>query len=320
VLTPSAALRRISAFMVNRSTRRAHPVTKGGPRFRRELALKLKALREARGADMTPQKVAEVLGCHTSKVYRFENPSPTKGSVIKIADLKILQRVYRIDEPTMTVLTNLVNTLNRRGRWDGFRGRVPGWFREFLKLERDASEIREHSDNLMPGLLQCEAYIRGVYEAVRPPLASAEIDDHVQARLERQQLLRGEDGPTFRAIIGQAALSKVVGGERSAEVTSLQLRHLIEIAALPRVDLRIVPFANGIYTGMATSFVTLRFDDDPSDDVVYLEDYTDASYLDEPAQVESYARLWDHAQAVALGREQSQAFLEELAKGHVSGT
>jgi hypothetical protein len=60
-------------------------------------------------------------------------------------------------------------------------------------------------------------------------------------------------------------------------------------------------------------FTMLGFGEGGSD-VVYVEDFTDASYLDRPDAVRAYNRLWSRLQAAALGPAESRRMILRLAK------
>jgi hypothetical protein len=65
------------------------------------------------------------------------------------------------------------------------------WFRDRVKVERSAAEIREYESYQIPGLLQTEDYARAVISAARPMLADDVIERAVALRMTRWQRLSG---------------------------------------------------------------------------------------------------------------------------------
>ncbi|MEV4826929.1 Scr1 family TA system antitoxin-like transcriptional regulator [Micromonospora sp. NPDC049257] len=55
--------------------------------------------------------------------------------------------------------------------------------------------------------------------------------------------------------------------------------------------------------------ITLRFGQEVASDVVYLETFTDADYLDSPEALRAYNRLWGRLQAAALGPAESRRLM-----------
>ena len=55
----------------------------------------------------------------------------------------------------------------------------------------------------------------------------------------------------------------------------------------------VLPFAVGAHAAMAGAFRVLEFDDPEDPDVVYLESHVGALYLEEPAEVDEYRRIFD---------------------------
>jgi hypothetical protein len=88
-----------------------------------------------------------------------------------------------------------------------------------------------------------------------------------------------------------------------------QRRYLADVAQLPNVELQVLPFTSETYATASFGFTILRFDHDASTDMVYVEDYTDASYLDRPEAVRAYSDLWNRLQAAAMGPVESRRLI-----------
>ncbi|MEV6691406.1 Scr1 family TA system antitoxin-like transcriptional regulator [Micromonospora sp. NPDC051196] len=57
----------------------------------------------------------------------------------------------------------------------------------------------------------------------------------------------------------------------------------------------------------------MRFGEEVASDVIYLETFTDADYLDSPEAVRAYTRLWGRLQAAALGPAESRRLILRIA-------
>jgi hypothetical protein len=87
-------------------------------------------------------------------------------------------------------------------------------------------------------------------------------------RLRRQALLDSPDCPELDFIIGEATVSRPVGGK---QVMLEQIERLKEVARHERVTLQLLDFAAGAHRGMGSAFTLLQFADPDLPDLVYLE-------------------------------------------------
>ena len=79
-------------------------------------------------------------------------------------------------------------------------------------------------------------------------------------------------------MLNEAVIRRVVGG---AEVMRAQLGHIAEMAALPHVNVQVLPFGAGVHPAMDGSFRILGFPEPGDPDVVYLENQAGSLYLEE---------------------------------------
>lgn len=99
----------------------------------------------------------------------------------------------------------------------------------------------------------------------------------------------------------------------SAAAMRQQLARLIDVGQRSNVSLQVLPFDARTYTAASFGFIMLRFGHDAASDVIYVETYTDADYLDRPDAVKAYTRLWDRLRAAALGPVESLSLIEQVA-------
>lgn len=271
---------------------------------RRRLGLALKRARE--GAGRTQDEAAGVIDAAASKISRLE----LGQSGIKLTDLNLLLTFYGVSGEEAESLRELARAGRQRGRWSTYRNAVPDWFRQYLDLEGDASEIRWYQPEVIPGILQIEPYIRAMNATAQPPPAAGDMDRQVAVRLERQTILRLDGGPDLSFILSESALQRSIGDTTTMRS---QLLHLAEVSKQPNIALQVFPFDAQTYETASFNFVILRFNDDAASDVIYVETFTDADYLDRPDAVRAYTRLWDRLRAAALGPVESRKLILRMA-------
>lgn len=127
------------------------------------------------------------------------------------------------------------------------KSKYPGHFAEAAEAEARATTIKEYAPQLIPGLLQSEAYARAVFREYQPTAVASAIDDLVAARLERAQLLADPTLPMLWAVLDEAVLRRTVGGP---EVMSGALQHVARLAQQRRIIAQVLPFAAGGHAAM----------------------------------------------------------------------
>ncbi|MFD5549831.1 helix-turn-helix transcriptional regulator [Streptomyces goshikiensis] len=161
------------------------------------------------------------------------------------------QRFIKRAEETLDafgVIEIAATQLNRR------RG-LASWFRRWAELEEEAVTLNTYECRSIPGLLQTERYARTLIEDVPPVPAQEEVEARVAARLERQKILRRTPLATFSFVIEQSVIERQTGGP---EVTSELIDYLLECAALPNVDIQIMPTLQPHHSGTGGPFCTLE--------------------------------------------------------------
>jgi hypothetical protein len=120
-------------------------------------------------------------------------------------------------------------------------------------------------------------------------------------RLKRQELLRREPPLAISAILDEAALHRVVGGPSTMR---MQLRQLAELARLPSVTIRVIPYAAGAHVAMDSTFRILEFDGSVRD-VVYVEGLVGFIYLERAQDVARYKEVFERLAEIALTPQES---------------
>ncbi|MGH4022012.1 MAG: DUF5753 domain-containing protein [Pseudonocardiaceae bacterium] len=164
---------------------------------------------------------------------------------------------------------------------------------------------------IVPGILQTESYTRGMLTGQGSDPDGKPAEDLVRVRRDRQTALTRQNPAHFSFVLSESALRRMIG---SPKVMAEQLHHLAEVALRPNVDIQVIPFDTLSYDSVGYDFTVWRFDHDAATDIVYIEMYDNAVYLDKPPEtVRRYTELQRWLQAIALGPVESRNFIRELA-------
>ncbi|MBC9714919.1 helix-turn-helix domain-containing protein [Streptomyces sp. TRM66268-LWL] len=285
---------------------------KYGPAVRRrKLGAELRALRDRAG--LTSGEVAQLVGWHQSKVSRIE----TGTSSAKPADVGVLLDVYGVRDPQLRALFEALagadgDRTARHQWWHAYKGLLPPAYRDFISLESQACRVRTLETTVVPGLLQTPEYARAVTRAALDGLPDGQVDELVQVRLARQDVLRGDPPLEVSAVIDEAVLRRPVGGYG---VMGRQLRHLTEVAQLPHVSLQVLPFAAGGHVGLTGPFLIFSFPNIADLDVVVLDHLTSSLYLERKEDLKAYSEAFNSLQEQALSTEDSLEYLTGIGDG-----
>jgi transcriptional regulator with XRE-family HTH domain len=265
----------------------------------------LRRLREAAG--ITPEQAGYEIRASRSKISRLEN-----GRVkLKSRDVTDLLTLYGVtDEDTRSKFLALVRQSNTEDWWRKYSDILPDWFETYVGLEAAAATIRSFEVQFVHGLFQTEDYARAV-SRLRKTASDDEIERRVALRLKRQELLSRPNPPYIWSVMDEAVLRRAVGGPA---VMRAQFKHLIEVAEFPHVTLQVVPFARGVHSGESGSFTVLRFEERYLPDLVYIEQLTGATYLDQRSDVEHYLAVVDELSTVALTPAGTTHFIEQVVR------
>jgi transcriptional regulator with XRE-family HTH domain len=271
----------------------------------RQLAAELRGLRSEAG--LTGEEAAARLGWSPAKISRVE----TARNVVSPADLLALLDLYETSGQQRDRLTELGRTARQRGWWDAYADMLGPEYTTLIALEADAESVNWYAAQIVPGLLQTEDYAREIIRStllISPP---GEIDRRVRVRMSRQRVLDGDHPVRLSVILDEAALHRMVGG---TEVMGAQLRHLVQAAGRPNIDLRVLPAAAGAHPAVMGEFTILRFPEIVAPDVVYLENMTSNLYVEREAEVFRHSIAYERLNALALEAADSVALIAEIAE------
>ncbi|MCW2884466.1 MAG: hypothetical protein QOE54_5756 [Streptosporangiaceae bacterium] len=257
---------------------------------------------------MTCEEAAVRLECSPSKISRVET-----GRVgIHPRDVRDLLELYGADEEQCAALLAIAREARERGWWHSFFGVLPKLYLTFIGLEAEAARVRTYEPQLVPGLLQTEAYARALRR--REPLRREpeETESFIAARMARQSHLTRAEPLHLWAILDEAVIRRTVGGN---DVTRDQLRHILDVSLLPHVTVQVIPFTAGAHPAMEGPFTILEFPDPEDPQLVYLENLSSSIYLEQEKEIAWYGLVFDHALRAALSPEDSRKLIMEAVIG-----
>jgi hypothetical protein len=267
----------------------------------RELGLILeKAAAESR---YSGTQLARWLGWSQAKVSRiFSGKRPP--SLEDVVALAAICKVMGEDRQHALRLVKEVHELN----WlQEYGDQLPIELRTLVDYERTASMITDFETSFIPGLLHTRAYGRALLDAAAS-IPSEAVDDHLAARMQRQNIFSLHNRPVCRFFIDEFALLRPGPG---AEVMSEQLHHLLRMSVRPYIEIRLIPSTAGLLPARR-AFRIMEFEE--LKPVVFLEDDTGVQFLQRPQTVRCYRRITAGLAAVALNEGQSKERIVRLAK------
>ncbi|RCW43306.1 helix-turn-helix protein [Halopolyspora algeriensis] len=272
---------------------------------RRRLGIELRRLRENAGLSME-EAGNRLDDLSQPKVSRLERGRVQRP---RIGDVRALLELYGVTGTDAEALLELARGSRGKGWWNSYADLLPEWFHGYVGLEADAAEVSNFEPQLVPGLLQTEAYARAVIRT-SPGMTDDEVERKVTVRTNRQELLHREQPPKVWAIVDEAALRRPFGGNG---VMRLQLDHLADVASEPNVVIQVLPFDAGAHPAVTGGFIVLGFPGTENIDVAYLDAHG-GLFLDEPPDVAWYRELFDHLRARAADPDRTRELIGKVAK------
>ncbi len=277
---------------------------------RRRVRLALRQAREDIG--LSQGAVAKSLSWSLSKLQRIElgevNVSPT--------DLRALLDAYGVTDPAVIEpLMAHTRTARRERYWNAEenRDRLSPALRQLAQFEVAAARIRVFQLALVPGLLQTYEYAGAALDWFDVSLTTEERARRHEVRMtRRRQVLGGETGPVFHAMIDESVLYRTVGG---LDVTAGQFEDLVKTGALPRVHIRVLPFDVGARLSSFGYFTLAELDEKEAEDgtvedaVLYREIYVRDELVEDPQEVAGHQRVFARYWRQALDEEASRALI-----------
>jgi transcriptional regulator with XRE-family HTH domain len=183
---------------------------------------------------------------------------------------------------------------------------IPGTFKSWSDFEDKTQTLRAWQPSIVDRLLQTDGYA-GVLFGVRD-IPQETVNARLASRMQRQQRVLGKDNPPVaRFIVDELSLYRLVG---SPEIMAAQLRHMLEMAASPKVTIQVLPAI--AHPANASGFLL-------ADDAAYAEHVTAGYVFTDAKTITALAARFDMLRGECYRVSESLTLLERLADGWTGG-
>jgi transcriptional regulator with XRE-family HTH domain len=216
----------------------------------RRLAAELRGIREGKGE--SGDAVAAALNWSPSKISRYERAR----TGLRPQDVERLLDYYQVTGSRRTTLLGLAEGAVHKGWWESFADSLSDDYRQFIGLEHEAASMSIWHVDVVPGLLQTEAYARHIISSYGrvEPVTPGTIRRLVTVRMRRQEILN-RNGMHLSAILDESILRRRIGDDA---VMREQLHSLARAAQRPNLTLQVLPLGTQ-HTIFTESFVIFGF-------------------------------------------------------------
>ncbi|WP_189949789.1 helix-turn-helix domain-containing protein [Streptomyces alanosinicus] len=183
------------------------------------------------------------------------------------------------------------------------------YYADVPDMEKQAQTVEEWAPNVLPGLLQTGAYLRGMIQHMDPEVPQEVVEKRVRARLARAELWKREDRPTYWGILRESVIRRT---PLPPAVMTEQVEHILDVIRSTQSILQIVPETTPWHPLSHAMAKIMTFADAPP--MVYSEGDFTAQIVDYPAHVKEYRRRYDLLRAVALSPGASLALMDDVAR------
>ncbi|MEU2053403.1 helix-turn-helix domain-containing protein [Streptomyces bungoensis] len=187
------------------------------------------------------------------------------------------------------------------------KARYPSFFRTFVRYEAEAAELHVYDVHLVNGLLQCDEYMRAVFEMWRPLLDADTVEQRISARRDRQKLLSRVPKPLLSFVIEEHVLLRPLGG---ADVHRAQLEHLLLLGHERNIEIQVMPTDRDEHAGVAGPFTLILTRSGRR--IAYTEVQSHSALYTQPAKVQGFESTYGVIRAQARTPKESLGWIEKL--------
>lgn len=183
---------------------------------------------------------------------------------------------------------------------------IPATFKSWSDYEDKTETLRDWTPSIVTGLLQTEDYARTLLSV--QDITQETMTARLANRMERQRRLLGRDRPpASRFIVDELSLYREVG---SPAVMATQLRHMLELAAAPRLTIQVLPAI--AHPANASGFLL-------ADDAAWVEHVTAGYVFTDAKTFTVLASRFDTLRGECYRVSESTALLERMAASWATG-
>jgi transcriptional regulator with XRE-family HTH domain len=183
---------------------------------------------------------------------------------------------------------------------------IPATFKSWSDYEDKTASLRDWSPSIITGLLQTQDYTRTLLSV--QDISQETLAMRLANRIERQQRVLGKDNPpASRFIIDELSLYREIG---SPQAMAAQLRHLLEMATVPKVTIQVLPAI--AHPANASGFLL-------TDAAVWVEHATAGYVFTDVKTVTELSSRFDMIRGECYRVSESLALIERLAEVWATG-
>lgn len=257
----------------------------------RRLGQELRRLREESGANR--EHACRKAGLHKPHLSHIE----AGRTACSEPRLRSLLDFYGCTDSTFIEALVEMSTASGKGWWTEYRDLLADGIRDLAELESTATAHRVFQWMYVPGLLQTRDYVNALFSNGDPAIAPETTARFTEFRLGRQRVLFEEPGPTYHAVVHEAAFHMHFVNRK---IRRRQLEHLVEIAQLPHVTVQLLPFRSEMPPMVPGAPFTLLDGRAPQLRTVYVEHPVTSTFIANPAHVEEFSNAFKRLSLVAL--------------------
>lgn len=236
---------------------------------------------------------------------------------IAYGDLVLLANALGFPDPGHhEALRELHRNNQKRGFWTmGYNRAYSEELRLMIDMERRADQIRSYQVEIMPGLVQCEAYAEALH-ADTPDDDHLTLADRVKARVARQEIYDKDDPPAVHFVLSESCLRRIWGDR---QVMREQLDYLTKLSNRDNIMIQVMPFdaPPGRRSPIGNRFTLVRV---PSPgaagplELAYIENQVEIRYLDDKKPLAAFDKAWARLSTAALSYPESRKFIRQTAQ------
>jgi len=223
--------------------------------------------------------------------------------------------LHQADAQTDAWDSEVLRSLRQGGSpqwWHRYRDIAPEYLDFYLYLESAAKVVRTYEPEVIPGLLQVEAYAHAILMRYCLGASETEITRLAELRMRRQERLRE---PSFQlwAVVEEAALRN---RQLDTHIMRSQIMHLIDISERANVTLQVLLSSQlpgfDDHVTIKEPITHFRFPEEHLDDVVFIERPSDGVILTDRKEIAHYSQLMSRLGMRAAGTGDVQSLLRKI--------
>ncbi|MEO3791305.1 helix-turn-helix transcriptional regulator [Nonomuraea sp. B10E15] len=240
-------------------------------------------------AKLTQAELADRIGYSKSRIGNVErgDENPTHELI------ELCEQALGLDGALLT-------------HWPAISGnRVPEWYRPWPPIERKAEQIISVAPLIVPGLAQTEEYARAIFTG-EPDATPQQVEEAVQARLERQTIFNRPNPPQYLAVMDEGIMYRPIG---DGSVTRRQLEHLITMAENNWFSVQLIPY-EALCTAVLVGPVVLA-QENGVPIAAYVESALHGRVIDKPEEIKRLVNRLECVRKAALPEYLSMQRIKE---------